>query len=91
MNGFETIYGKTDRHLLNRMPIGLSTTLDSVKAWIEDSIRYQTLLIIYSHDVNDLGGKDSWSPKNWEALLKWLKEEGIHTLTTTEGLHYYGL
>jgi len=91
LGGIETAYGATDKLLLRRMPIGKTTTIKSVKSWVEDSMRYQTLLILYFHDINDLGGNNSWTPANLELLLKWLNEKGIRTMTTTQAVNHYGL
>ena len=88
--GESNLYGEPDRYKLARQTLGKSISVDNIKSCILDAKKYQTLLILYGHDINNLGGADAWTTDNLNELLSWMVGEGIETLTTSAALSYYG-
>ena len=88
---YQTNYGNIDKYRLNRQAVEITKSVETVEQYVRDSIQYNSLLILYFHDVNDNGGENSWPTDRLEELLKWLDQEGVETMTTTQAVEYYGL
>lgn len=89
----DVAYGRTDQRILTRQAVGPSITAANVKEWIDDAMRYSTLLIINFHEVNDAEtgiSNAEWTPAKLEEVLKYLNEKGIRTLTTTQAMQELG-
>lgn len=86
-----SIYGGTDPFKLVAQAIVSTTTFGQVIKWIEDSIRNDTLLILYFHDISPgAPTTDSCDPMLLERILAHMNRRGVGTMQTTQALKEFG-
>jgi len=85
-----TVYGTTDPYLLAGQAVTVTTNIADIKKSIDDAMRYETLLILYFHDINSAGGSNSCTVANLEEILKYLNANSIGTMQTTQALKAWG-
>lgn len=86
-----SVLGTPTRYLLVRQAITAVTVMSDVRKWIEDSIAYGTLLIIYFHDVNDNASTaNTCTLTLMEDILRYCNSRGVRSLTTTQAMREYG-
>jgi hypothetical protein len=74
--GENTVYGETNRYMLARQAVVPSTTIQEVRVWIDDCIRYGTLLIINCHDIES-DPQGGCTPEMLESILLYLNLRGV--------------
>jgi len=64
--------------------IEATTTLDTVKGWIDDAITNGQVLCLYTHRIIDGAGGENWTPEQWEGLVDYIAESDIVPVTVTQ-------
>jgi peptidoglycan/xylan/chitin deacetylase (PgdA/CDA1 family) len=75
-----------DLYRIKVQNIRLTTTVDDVRAWIEQAAREKTWLVLVYHQLNEAGDFWSVTPRNFERQLWEIEQSGIHTATIGQAL-----
>lgn len=81
--GFNT--PTTDPFGLLSQDVGVNTTLDQVKSWVDQAIANKQWLILVFHEVNNSGDEFSVTPTEFQGIVDYLKTTGVTVRTMTGG------
>jgi peptidoglycan/xylan/chitin deacetylase (PgdA/CDA1 family) len=76
----------TDYYNLVAKSVELSTTVNTVKAWIDDALLNKQWLILYFHNVDNSGEQYSTTPANLQAIVNYLTENSVKVVTNSDGV-----
>jgi peptidoglycan/xylan/chitin deacetylase (PgdA/CDA1 family) len=76
----------TDRYNLLAKSVELNTSLDAVKAWIDDATANKQWLILYFHNIDYSGTQYSTTPENLQQIVNYLVSSNVKVVTNSEGV-----
>lgn len=79
-------FKNTDRFLLKTQSVETTTSIDQVKAWINEAVAQKGWLILVFHQVDNSGEQYSVTPETLQQIVNYLKEQNISVVTVSEGL-----
>jgi peptidoglycan/xylan/chitin deacetylase (PgdA/CDA1 family) len=82
--GFNT--KASNKYILQSQNVGLATTVDQVKAWVDAAAANKTWLILTFHLIDTSNDEYSVTPANFQAIIDYLKTKGIAVITMKQGL-----
>lgn len=80
------IPGSINAFALKRANMGINTTFEQAKAWIDDAVANKTWLILVFHEVDYSGTLYSVKPELFEKVIDYAKSVNADILTVSEGL-----
>ncbi len=88
-NAVATISGyispNSDPYQLEYQELTSSTSLATMKIWVDTAIANNRWLVLAFHDVLDAGNYYSITPANFTALVDYIKQKGVPVVTVSQG------
>ncbi len=79
-------FKNTDHYLLKTQSVEITTTIDQIKAWINEAVAQKGWLILVFHQVDNSGSQYSVTPDTLQQIVNYLKDQNISVVSVSEGL-----
>jgi peptidoglycan/xylan/chitin deacetylase (PgdA/CDA1 family) len=81
-------YQNTNRYLIKTYSVENSTTIDSIKAIVDNAITTKGWAVLVFHQVNDSGSQYSISPTNLQQIVDYIKLKNVKVVTASQALSH---
>jgi hypothetical protein len=84
-------YKDTNRYLVKTFSILGTTSIDSIKAIIDNAVATKGWAVLVFHQVNDSGSEYSISPANLQQVVDYIKAKNVKVVTASQALSYLSI
>lgn len=83
-NGY--VNSSSDRFILPRQSVEVNTSVNQIKAWVDQAAASGQWLILVMHRVDTSGDQYSVTPQNFEQIVNYVKQKNIRVATVAQGI-----